>query len=397
MSAMKKRRALGVAAMAMTLGFGLTACAPPGAGGDADQARADVREEVQLQPDETAEGFDLDALVAAAKQEGPITIYDETGKVTKIAEAFTAKYGIPATGVKMETNLIDKVKRENESGNIIADVLAVSDPATVYTELLKDDIVTNWVPGDVYDKLPEEARYPYLTSGNWIWWTYNPSVYGDTCPVSNIWELTEESYRGLVAMPDPEARSIYEMMWNQAARDHADLYEKAYEERYGEPLKTDQPTAFHEWLHRLAQNSPGVYKSDEEVSEAVGAPGQAKPPIGQMYAAKYRNVADKGYSLKPCESLKPYIAMPSPQTIVYASKSKSPNAAKLYIHFATSQEGMDFITGDGKRSYNPDITVASDPFDITGLIDQAMPYSTSYLEDDYSNVVTWADFWRSSR
>ncbi|MGP5305784.1 ABC transporter substrate-binding protein [Brachybacterium alimentarium] len=382
----------------MTAAFGLTAaaCAPPGAD-DPGEAKEDEREEIELQDDETADGFDLDALVKAAQDEGPITIYDETGKVEQIAEAFSEKYAITANGVKIETNAIDKIKRESESGNIIADILAISEPPAVYAELLKDGILTNWVPGDTYDKLPEEARYPYLTSGNWLWWAYSTEAYGDTSPISNVWELTEKDWKGKIAIPDPEARAMYTNIWNQSARDHADEWSEAYEDLFGEKLETDEPSAFHEWLKRLTNNSPSVFKSDEEVSEAVGAPGQQNPPVGLMAAAKFRNNEEKGYFLAPADGLAPYVAGPMPQTMQYVTKTKSPNAAKLYIHFATSQEGMEFIMPDGKRSYNPDVKPSEDPHGIEELLDQTQDFSTKYLEDDFKNTVQWQDFWRSNR
>lgn len=397
MTRITSRRAAGAAALTLALGLGVTACAPPGVSAGGEPTK-DEKQQIDLQPDETAEGFDLAVLVEAAKKEGPITIYDETGKVSQIAEAFTEKYGIEAEGVKIETNAIDKVKREFDSGNVIADVLAISEPPAFYAELLREDVLVNWVPGDVYDKLPEEARYPYLTSGNWVWWMYSTEAYGNTCPVSNIWELTESEWKGKVALPDPEARAMYTNIWNQAARDHSDAYAEAYEDYFGEKLETDQPSAFHEWLKRLAQNSPAVFKSDEEVSEAVGAPGQENPPLGQTSAAKLRNNAEKGYTMAPCAGLDPFVAGPMPQTMAYASKSKSPNAAKLYIHFATSQEGMEFIMGDGKRSYNPEVVASEDPYGLDPLIaDEAQSFSTEYLEDDYKNTVAWQDFWRSNR
>ncbi|MGO3151568.1 MAG: substrate-binding domain-containing protein [Galactobacter sp.] len=390
------RRLASVAAVSLASGLALAACAPP-SGGSGGEAQKDEKQTVKLESDETAEGFELDKLIAAAKKEGPITIYDETGKISAITEAFTKKYGIKAEGVKIETNAIDKVKREHDSGNIIADVLAISEPPAFYSELLRDKVLTNWVPGDVYDKLPEEARYPYLTSGNWLWWMYNTESYGDTCPVSNLWELTEDDWKGKVSIPDPESRAMYTNIWNQAARDHSDEWETAYEDLYGKKLKTDEADAYHEWLKRIAKNA-SVLKSDEEVSEAVGAPGQKAPPMGQTSAAKLRNNSEKGYKMAPCADVKPYVATPMPQTMAYATKSKSPNAAKLYIHFATSQEGMEFIMPDGKRSYNPDVKAPEDTYGLDPLIkDQAQSFSTKFLEDDYKNTVNWQDFWRSNR
>ena len=48
-----------------------------------------------------ADDFSLDALIAAAKQEGPITVYATTGKIVETAQNFTKKYGIEATGKKV--------------------------------------------------------------------------------------------------------------------------------------------------------------------------------------------------------------------------------------------------------------------------------------------------------
>ena len=389
------RRAVVVGASAAAL-LSLSACAPPGADGSVAESTV---ERPELAPDETAEGFDLDALIAAAQQEGPITIYDETGKVVQIAEAFTAKYGIQATGIKIETNVMDKVAKEYEANNVIGDVVANSEVPTFSSELLADGVLTNWVPGDTYASLPANAQYPYLTSDNQAIWTYNTEVYGDTCPITNIWQLTDEEWAGSVAIPDPESRALYTTIWNQAANHHADEYAAAYEEYFGEELVTDEPTAVHEWVKRLAGNSPTIFKNDEEVSDAVGAAGQSDPPFGLMYAAKYRNNVDKGYKLAACEGMTPYAGAATPQTMAYATNSASPNAAKLYIHFATSQEGMEFIMPDSKSSFNPGVTPAEDEWGVIGLKEAGgfQPYNTETLLDDYTKTVTWQDLWRSSR
>ncbi|MGO2080539.1 hypothetical protein [Glutamicibacter arilaitensis] len=65
----------------------------------------------------SAEDFDLDQLIEAAKAEGPITIYDSTSKIEKMAAAFTKTYGIEATGVKADAaEAIEKVTREATVG-----------------------------------------------------------------------------------------------------------------------------------------------------------------------------------------------------------------------------------------------------------------------------------------
>ena len=49
----------------------------------------------------SAESFDLQALIAAARQEAPITIYAPSGKIVDTAAAFSQKYGLKAEGIKI--------------------------------------------------------------------------------------------------------------------------------------------------------------------------------------------------------------------------------------------------------------------------------------------------------
>jgi iron(III) transport system substrate-binding protein len=384
------------AAVALLLG----ACAPPGASTAVPPAGSTEKaERPDLAPDETAAGFDLDALIEAAKKEGPITIYDETGKVVQLAEAFTQEYGIPANGVKIETNITEKVRQEHKSGNVIGDVVANSEVPNIYAELLHEGYLVNWVPGDIYDKLPERALYPYLYLYTTLAWTYNAGVYGDKCPITNIWQLTEPEWEGSVTFPDPESMHRLTTIWNQAAREHAAEWEKAYEEYFGESLRTDQPTAVHEWVVRLAANSPIIFKNEEEVSDAIGAAGQANPPVGLLGPAKYRNNEAKGYSLAFCSGLNPFAGHELTMSIGYAAKSKNPNAAKLYIYFVGTQKAMDILMPDSKFSFSPLVMPVEDPHGILSALQNGefQPFSTAALMDDSNNTVAWSDLWRGSR
>lgn len=88
-----------------------------------------------------------------------------------------------------------------------------------------------------------------------------------------------------------------------------------------------------------------------------------------------------------------------PQSMAYATNTNSPNLAKLYIHFATSQEGMEFVMPDGKASFSPEVKPAEDPYGLLALDEegQLQPYSTKYLTDDFAQISAWLDFWRSNR
>lgn len=373
----------------------VVACAPPGV----DPART-VSQELPVQetitPDETPEGFDLDALIAAAKQEDPITIYDQSGKVVKIAENFSAKYGVQATGVKVELGAIEKVVREHESGNVIADVVVNEDLSTYAIELLDQGVLTNWVPGDMRDTIEDNARYPLLVHQGTFGWVYNNDVY-DSCPVTNIWQLTEPDYNGRVAMADPLSNPKYMTWFNELSVRDDDALRDLYQQEYGEELQTSEPSAGHEWVKRFAQNRPQLTKTDEEVSEAVGAPGQTAPSIGPVSMAKFRNVEDKGYSLGICDGLQPWALKAFPSAVAIASKSESPNLAKLYVHYLFTDEGFAPMAADGKVSTNETVPLPEDPSRVADFVDQTEPVDASYLISNYETRSTWSDYWRISR
>jgi len=229
-----------------------------------------------IQSDETPAGFDLQALIEEARKGPPITIYDQTGKVIGGAEKFAAKYGVQATGVKIELGMVEKAAREADAGNVIGDVIVNSAVGEVVMELIADGQFFSWVPGDIAQNIDEEFQYPLQLHFGHHGWIYNDGVY-DTCPVDNIWQLTETDFRGVAAMADPLAKAIYPTWFNIMARNDDEALRTLYKERYGEDLVTDEPTAAHEWVKRFAANSPKIFRTDEEVSEAIGAPGQERP------------------------------------------------------------------------------------------------------------------------
>ena len=79
-------------------------------------------------PAAAEEAFDLDALAAAAKAEPPITIYNSTGKIVEMAENFSKKYGLQATGEKVSaSSQLEMIIREAQAGNVLGDVVLITD------------------------------------------------------------------------------------------------------------------------------------------------------------------------------------------------------------------------------------------------------------------------------
>lgn len=340
------------------------------------------------------EDFDLDALIEAAEAEGPITIYDNTSKVETMAENFTAKYGIEATGVKVDASeAFEMVTREAESGNVQGDVIALPDMAALQAQLLPDEIVYSWIPGDLVDNIDESQRDPLVLIHDPSLWAYNSEVY-DTCPVTNMWELTEEEWTGKVALEDPVGSNKQLDWFSQMEQfNEADL-RAAYEDHFGEDLDAD--SAVEEWVARMAANDPILTNSHEDVSAAVGAPGQEDPPMGLMSSAKFRNIEEQGYVHDVCADMAPWAGYAAPKAMVIASESQNQNAAKLFVHFALTEEGIEPQINDGKISSNTTIEQPEDPADVRGNMESIYFFNNEGLTTDWQSRQDWQDLWRTS-
>ncbi len=74
-----------------------------------------------------------------AKEEGKVTIYSISSRITKVANAFMEKYpGIEVEPFDISTNeLLEKVTREYDAGQHVADVVHIKDQdGTLYNEYI---------------------------------------------------------------------------------------------------------------------------------------------------------------------------------------------------------------------------------------------------------------------
>ena len=341
-----------------------------------------------------AKPFDLDALIAAAKTEAPITVYAVTGKIVDTAEAFSAKYGVQATGKKVnEAGQADLMIRESQAGLIVGDVSLAMDVGSAIAQLLPEGIVESWVPGDIEANIPEAARDPLVVVSDPQVWTYNTEKYS-TCPVENIWELTEPQWKGKVAMLDLFDKPLYADWFNQLETHHDAAIAKAYEDHYGKKLETDEPSATAAWVKAYAQNGP-LLADSTAVSEAAGAPGQAEPFFAITATAKYRGNVSDGLKLGVCEGIQPFAGFLYPGYGLIAKGTKSPNAARLFVHYLLTEEGIANQTVDGKVSSNAQVGMPEDePSGISRHLDKLMVFNSATAGEDFEKRQDWQDFWR---
>jgi iron(III) transport system substrate-binding protein len=298
---------------------------------------------------------DWDAIIAAAQQEGSLTVYNPSSRMGIAAELFEEKYGIKVEWSKMnDVEISDRVAREHEAGVRGADVIITEDAAILMAQLLPQGYVVNYVPPTHKDVIPVEYQNPLVHQHQPRIIGFNNEVYSEA-PIKNLWDLTTPEWRGKFMMRDPQLTST-NLAWFAEIIEHADLMAAEYERHFGEPIELTTPNAGWEFVKRLANNRPIMFSSDTDVSDAVGARGQTNPPIGLYVIGKHREIEEKNLALEAAYGLEPTLGYLYPAFLVMTANSHSPNAAKLFISFLLEEEGMSAWAKDmGNFSTNPTI------------------------------------------
>jgi iron(III) transport system substrate-binding protein len=343
------------------------------------------------------EAFDLEALVKAAKAEKPINVYDSTGKIVEMADSFSKKYGVKATGIKVSaSSQLEMIIREARANNVRGDVVLITDAPAGVAQLLPEKFVQSWLPPDMKDKIPPRFQNPLAITTNANVWAYNTEVY-KTCPVKNIWELTEPKWKGKVAFYDPLSKGTYSDWFNQTEMHADDQMAAAYKAHFGQDLAKGEDSATATWVKAFASNAPLVSDSDDAISESIGAPGQKEPFFGLLSSAKFRDNADKGFKLGLCTDLGPWPGWTYIKLALIASGTKSPSLAKLFVHYILTEEGIAPQVIDGKVPTNTTISLPADePSGLVKVLDRLQQYDASTALKDWDARQDWQDLWRVS-
>ncbi len=341
-----------------------------------------------------AQDFDLDKLIEAARAEPPITVYAVTGKIVGTAEDFTALYGVQASGKKVnEADQVDLMIREFQAGNIQGDLSVAADVASIMAQLLPEGIAASWVPPDVAGSIAAGQQDPLVVASDPHVWAYSTEAF-ETCPVSNVWQLTEPEWKGRLAMLDPLVKPNYADWFNQLETHHDDAMAAAYEAHFGKPIDRSAESATRQWVRLYAANGP-LLGDSTAVAEAVGAVGQKDPFFGIMSTAKFRSNLDGETALGICGGLAPFTGWLYPGLAVMAAGTDSPNAAKLFVRYLLTEEGIAPMSVDGKVSSNT--ALPANPEEVSGVadfMDQLMVYDTATAAEDFDKRQDWQDFWR---
>ncbi|HGG04056.1 MAG TPA: iron ABC transporter substrate-binding protein [Aliiroseovarius sp.] len=278
-----------------------------------------------------------DDIVAAAIEEGEVVVYSSSGRIAKLVDHFQALYpGITLTLFDLgSVKTIEKTIREQNAGIFNVDVITTGNSGQVINELLANYRIFNYVPAHYVDKIPEENRDPLLIRVNEaIVFFYNTDANPDGAPVSNVWELTQEKFRGRVGIKDPMA-SGSSLMGLATLVQNPDEMAAAYKRLTGEDIVLGEgvPDAGYEFVRRLLANDVVIFKSGSKLADAAGAAGQDDAMIAMTNMTYISRNDSKGNVNAIMADLDPVSRMVYPTYMSIAANAPHPNAAKVFIAY----------------------------------------------------------------
>lgn len=291
----------------------------------------------------------MQELYDAALQEDTLIVYTVSTRITKVKESFEREY--PGLSVEVRDlrspDLVEAVWSNFSKGETNCDIVICNDNSgTFYHRLVQTGAVVPYIPDDIKMHMKKECvgeTITFLNEAELLF--YNADLY-DECPISNIWELTEEMYRGKIYIPNP-LRSFSTYALFGSILEQSELLEKAYMDLYhSEPELEENETVAELFLRELSKNA--VYtNSSDEVYEALGTTG-GKAEFGIMVSSKLR-MKDYGYTFEPMYDVEPFCGCRTSYAVMLASGSRNVNTAKLFIRYLLGESDG---TGEGYKPFN---------------------------------------------
>ena len=263
--------------------------------------------------------------------------------------------------------------------------------AYVVGNLLPHQYLWNFVPDTIADKSSPEFTEPMLIPHfETTVLAYN-SELNESCPVTNIWELTQPEWKDKIIIEDPLTdTSTLNMMLTYVS--HAQEMNSAYMDLYGtEPvLDADTPDAGWLWLKRIAQNAPIPEQSGKEVNSAFANPGVKDSYLAFTSYSSYSDVLDGTLAFEPCWDVQPVLGVQSQSYLANINLAPHPNPAKLFMHFITSEEGRKPWECFGSYITDSTYQVSEGKMDMKDML------AVTWFVDDqfaYDNMIYARDFY----
>ena len=292
---------------------------------------------------------DWAAVEAAAKLEGKVVVYSNSSKFEKLLDVWSELYPDIALEGGDTDDIAIKMGAEQEAGNVVGDVWFNSDGHILYGEFVPNQWIWSYLPPGVVQPEVTPERPFALSRRSVDVIGYNNEIHPEGCPLTNWWQLTEPALKGKFFMEDPLADMSTTAKIALIVQ-HADQMAAAYQDLYGQDWTSDEayepdiPNAGYLFLKKLAQNQPGIQPGGDEVDAAFATLGMdptVEPGYGWTGYSSYEDTLDGELAMAPCMGLEPVLGILKANYLAIANNAPHPNAAKLFIKFALSQEGFD--------------------------------------------------------
>ncbi len=306
-----------------------------------------------------------DELYEKALKEDILIVYTVTTRITEVKESFEREY--PGLLVEVRDlrspNLVSAVEENYQKDGSDCDVVICSDNSGDFkTRLYDKGIVVQYMPSDIRKHMRSDGNdmIPFVNEAEMLF--YNSAKYV-SCPITNIWELTEEKYRNRIYMPNPlRSFSTYTLCTSVFQNGSADRLEKACEDYFGKEF--DPEDALREniaaggsrkdsawnvsacaallWT-KIAENTVFTNSSDE----VVEALSNGNADFGFLVSSKMR-FSDIGFTMQPVYRLDPFSGCRTSYSVTLARNSKNINTAKLFIRYLLGGEDG---SGEGYKPF----------------------------------------------
>jgi iron(III) transport system substrate-binding protein len=340
---------------------------------------------------------DWAAIEAAAIKEGSVCVYSGSSKIAKLVDPWNALYPDIKLDCGDTDGIATKMQAEQEAGNVVGDVWFQSDGHILYGQFVPNQWSWSFVPEGVVE--PElTAEQPIAVQRHSVdVWGYNGEVDKE-CPFTNWWQLTEPAFTGKVFIEDPLTDVSTMAKWATIA-EHGDEMATAYQELYGKDWTTDDQygtdteNAGWLWIKKLAQNKPGVEPGGDEVDAAyatLGMDPNVEPGVGWTGWDSINATNDGEIAMQPCLDVTPAFGLVKTTYLAVANMSQHPNATKLFIKFALSQDGYEPWNELGIYPAQPSIALPEGAMPLEEMLSKSWLMNPIY---GWENAAKVRDFW----
>ena len=328
--------------------IGLASC-----GEKTDEGGVDV-----AQIAEAAKVMSNDELIAKAKAEtGKFIAYGTTSRISNAVDNFVTKYGEQlgltkdnAKGTKMDDSSIyatlgiEYAAKDNSNA---ASFVLLQDSATLAQYRKSSNMLTNYISNQFATNVDSDALVPlahqYINK-LFIW----NNTKGESAPkFNNVWDLTEEAYKGKIYFKSPTAEQVnMNFLMTLTSDTWVKKMEAAYKAKYNKDYTPEGKliNASYAWIDAFLRNADTAsYTSDTKMAAGV-AKEENNDKVGLFVLSKLRDksVTSENLTVGAWEEggITPFAGFMYSIYAQIASKGPRPYTAMLFTNYLMTEEGF---------------------------------------------------------